>query len=84
MDEDKRVKSIDSKSNKRNYWYENCVNAGIYILSSDILQRMEKLGKSDLENDILNVASALNGTVSGKSPAFYHNLLTLVYKNNKK
>ncbi len=38
----------------------------------------------DLENDILNVASALNGTVSGKSPAFYHNLLTLVYKNNKK
>ncbi len=53
LDEDKRVKSIDSKSNKRNYWYENCVNAGIYILSSDILQRMEKLGKSDLENDIL-------------------------------
>lgn len=38
----------------------------------------------DLENDILNVASALNGTISNNSPAFYHNLLTLVYKKGKK
>lgn len=35
----------------------------------------------DLENDIVNVANALEGKfISNKSPAFYHNMLTLVYK----
>lgn len=38
----------------------------------------------DLKDDILNVANAIqSGNISTKSPAFYHNLLTLVYKKEK-
>lgn len=53
LDKNNHVKRIDSKLNKRNFWYENCVNAGLYILSSDILQGIEIPGKLDLEKELL-------------------------------
>lgn len=53
MDQDNCVKEIDSKHNRRDYWYENCVNAGIYIFSVNILENMFATGKMDLEQDIL-------------------------------
>lgn len=52
-DEDQKVISIDSKNNKRNYWYSNKVNAGLYILSGNILNGMECEQKLDLEQDLL-------------------------------
>lgn len=53
MDEDQHVMGIDSKSNKRDYWYDNCVNAGLYILSADILLDMTEAVRTDLEKDLL-------------------------------
>lgn len=53
LDDDAKVVSFDYKSNVRNYFYENCVNAGIYILSANILKGFLKAGKADLEQDIL-------------------------------
>ncbi|MCI9590101.1 MAG: HAD-IIIA family hydrolase [Lachnospiraceae bacterium] len=47
------VTGILPKGKKRDDWYENCVNAGIYILSSDILECMEEAKKQDLEKDVL-------------------------------
>lgn len=48
-----RVTGIDSKHNTRYYWYENLVNAGIYILDRQFLENFTVLEKKDLETEIL-------------------------------
>lgn len=48
-----KVIGIDSKNNTRNYWYTNCVNAGIYVLSEKIVSQIKDLKKIDLERDLL-------------------------------
>lgn len=53
MNHENQVTGIDSKHNKRTYWYENCVNSGIYILSADILKNILTVQKLDLEQDVL-------------------------------
>ena len=53
MDSDDQVRGIDSKHNKRDYWYDNCVNAGIYMLSGSILQNITEVHRLDLEQDVL-------------------------------
>lgn len=53
MDRDCRIVRFDSKENTRNYWYDNCVNAGIYVLSGRILCHMEEKKRCDLEKDLL-------------------------------
>ncbi|SDB29040.1 D,D-heptose 1,7-bisphosphate phosphatase [Pseudobutyrivibrio sp. YE44] len=51
--ENEEVIGIDSKNNKRDYWYSNCVNAGIYILSEKFVNTIQELKKTDLEKDLL-------------------------------
>lgn len=53
MDENQRVTFIDSKGNKRDYWYSNRVSAGLYILSGKVLDEIENVQKLDLEHDLL-------------------------------
>ncbi|MDE5803263.1 MAG: HAD-IIIA family hydrolase [Lachnospiraceae bacterium] len=53
LDDDSKVLSFDYKNRIRDYFYENCVNAGIYILSAEVLERFSKVKKTDLEKDIL-------------------------------
>ena len=52
-DDNGRVVGFDSKENVRDYWYENLVNAGLYILDRRVLERVRKPVKTDLEKDIL-------------------------------
>lgn len=52
MDDDKVI-GLDSKNNIRDYWYDNLVNAGIYILSHSLLNEFDVLKKRDLEKDVL-------------------------------
>lgn len=47
------VTGIDSRGHIRDYWYENCVNAGIFVLSKSVIDRITKPEKLDLERDIL-------------------------------
>ncbi len=53
VDEKGRVTGIDSKNHVRDYWYDNCVNAGVYILSGRIIEMFKSPRKMDLEKDIL-------------------------------
>ncbi len=53
LDSESRVCRLDSKKNKRDYWYKNCVNAGFYILNREILLLVNHPVKTDLEKDIL-------------------------------
>ena len=53
LEEDGKVIGIDSKRNIRDYWYTNCVNAGIYILSEEFVGKISELKVTDLESDLL-------------------------------
>ncbi|MFG6357725.1 MAG: HAD-IIIA family hydrolase [Acetatifactor sp.] len=64
------VKDIDSKHNCRDYWYENCVNAGIYIFSTNILDNVYKPGKKDLEQDILRPLIKEGKVFAYRSPEY--------------
>ena len=48
-----QVIRLDSKTNTRNYYYKNLVNAGLYVISSDVLTTITDLRKRDLEKDII-------------------------------
>ncbi len=50
---DGRVTGMLPKGRRREGWYTNCVNAGIYILSKKIVERMTEPGWRDLEKDVL-------------------------------
>lgn len=52
-DEDGRILEFDSKNNNRDYWYDNCVNAGFYILDKNLCDLVKEPQKLDLEKDIL-------------------------------
>ncbi len=52
-DSDGRVKCFDSKHNIRDYWYHNCVNAGLYIMESRICSFIPANTKVDLEKQLL-------------------------------
>ncbi len=53
LDENQQVVQIVSKHRDKNQAYENCVNAGIYILDSSLCAYVCKAEKTDLEKDIL-------------------------------
>ncbi len=53
IDSASEVKGIDSKNNVRDYWYDNCVNAGLYILTEEFVKTIRVLEKTDLEKDLL-------------------------------
>lgn len=53
LDEYDQIIDFDSKKAIRNYWYNNCVNAGIYILNGKLLEIIEKPKKLDLERDLI-------------------------------
>lgn len=49
-----KIRDFDSKHNDRSgYWYDNCVNAGLYIMKKKILEHMPDKRKLDLEKDVL-------------------------------
>ena len=53
VDDNQRVKAILSKKTVRQEWYDNCTNAGIYILNAGVLNAIKKLEKTDLELDVI-------------------------------
>lgn len=53
IDDESRVVGMDLKSNYRNYWYDNNVNAGIYIINTDILNEIHVIKRMDFEKDLL-------------------------------
>lgn len=53
LDEEDRVIRFDAKNHIRSGWYDNCVNAGLYILDESICGLVKKDTKMDLEKEIL-------------------------------
>ena len=53
-DDNGLVKYIDSKNNIRDYYYDNCVNAGLAIVCNEVIQDIRSKGKLDFEKDIVS------------------------------
>lgn len=53
LDREDRVVRFDSKHNTRDYWYDNCVNAGVFVFDKAVLDRVSEPKKRNLENDII-------------------------------
>ena len=53
MDDKGKVIGFDSKHNVRDYWYDNMVNAGMYIINRKLLDLVKEPVKTDFEKDIL-------------------------------
>ena len=54
LDKDDKITAFDSKHNVRDYWYENCVNAGIFVFEKKIcdyvpepVKRIESIPEKD-------------------------------------
>lgn len=47
------VTKFDAKTNVRDYVYDNCVNAGVYVIEPEVLDALDEVRKRDLEKEIL-------------------------------
>ena len=53
LDSNEKVLGFDEKQKIRNYWYENLVNAGIFIFTSRIFDYLRSHEAADVERDLL-------------------------------
>ncbi len=53
VDDTDCVKNLLSKKSKRNVYYHNCVNAGIYLLEDEVLLSLVGEGKMDMEENVV-------------------------------
>ncbi len=78
MDESARIFAFDSKHNVRNYWYENCVNAGLYLLNASICDRVPSPVNKDLDKQVLaNMISDGNAVYGYRSPEYIKDIGTV-------
>lgn len=70
MDDSNKVISFQYKNDNRDDYYDNCVNSGLYILKSDILDVFKEEKYFDLEKDVLS-ESISKGMIYGyKTPEY--------------
>lgn len=78
LDYNGRVSNLDSKHNVRDYWYDNCVNAGFYIINKEICKSVLSPQKLDLEKDVLYPIIKKSGLVYGyRSPEYIKDVGTV-------
>lgn len=71
LDSQDKIVHFDSKNNVRDYWYDNCVNAGFYILDKSVCDYVAAPEKLDLEKDILMKMVASGKDIYGyRSPEY--------------
>ena len=77
-DSENRVTGFDSKHNVRTGWQDNLVNAGIYILSRDMLRCVPEVKKTDFEKEILApMAAAGEAIYAYRSPEYVKDVGTV-------
>lgn len=70
VNEEEQITGFDSKTNNRTCWYENLVNAGIYVLSNELIANILEPKKLDLEKDLIFPVIGM-GKVYGYSTTEY-------------
>lgn len=78
INDDKKVISFLSKKEPRKFWYQNLVNAGIYILNKQVCDYIPINTKSDLINDVLsNLCNNPKGVYGYTSPEYIRDVGTV-------
>ena len=73
-----KIERFDSKNNIRDYWYKNCVNAGLYIFQSEICKYVPSEIKLDLEKELLTKLIEDNKSVFAyRSPEYVKDVGTV-------
>lgn len=73
-----RVTAFDPKNNTRDHWYDNCVNAGFYLMDAGICRRVPEAKKTDLEKELLADMIAQGAAVYGyRSPEYIKDVGTV-------
>lgn len=78
LDSNDRITKFDSKHNVRDYWYENCVNAGIFVFDRHICDYVPEPVKRNLENDVIKGMIEAGEPVYGyRSPEYVKDVGTV-------
>lgn len=73
-----RIVKFDSKHNVRDYWYKNCVNAGMYVLNPSVCGQVKSAVRTDFEKEILSKMIADGCPVFGyRSPEYIKDVGTV-------
>lgn len=75
-DKDDRVLRFDSKHNVRDYWYDNLVNSGIFIMDPGICRYVKEPKKMSLEKDLLAGLMETEPVYAYRSPEFIRDVGT--------
>ena len=75
-DNDDRVLRFDSKHNVRDYWYDNLVNAGIFIMDPKICEYVKEPKKLSLEKDLLSGIMEKEKIYAYRTPEFIRDVGT--------
>ena len=77
MDMDDKIMSFYFKQQKRDYWYKNLVNAGLYIINKSVCEKLAEPLKMDLEKELFTKIIKDNGSVYGyHSPEYIKDIGT--------
>ncbi|QSO47530.1 HAD-IIIA family hydrolase [Alicyclobacillus mengziensis] len=76
LDSNDRVVRLDSKTNTRNYYFDNYVNAGIFLLSPDVLPYVSEPTSTDLERDVITRLIHSSKVFGYRSPEYVRDLGT--------
>lgn len=68
---DGRVIGMYGKNEERDFWYDNCVNAGFYLIRRSLLAGMAGGARADLERDVLLPCIRQGGAVYAYSSPEY-------------
>lgn len=74
-DSDSRVRGWLTKEDERT-WYQNCVNAGIHVLSPYLLQKLDGPRKTDLDREILKPLILSGVVYAYRSPEYVKDMGT--------
>ena len=78
LNSQKKIINILKKNEPRVAWYDNCVNAGLYIIQPQLIRRIAHGMKTDLEKDIILPLIRNGGAVYGySSPEYVKDVGTL-------
>lgn len=75
-DKDDKVQMWLNKEDKRPEWYKNIVNAGLHIISPEILEKEIFKEKIDLDRDLLKPLAGTGKMYSYKSPEYVKDMGT--------
>ena len=73
-----KVAGFHLKLGRRDFWYRNCVNAGLYIISPEVCGSVSTPVRTDLEKDVLSKLVAEGaGVFAYRSPEYIKDIGTV-------